>query len=92
MPKSSAAEMAALRSEVIERAQGICEWIGCVDPGTELAHLTHRGMGGSKIASTAASTIWMCARHHDCLDGRTGLGTLRWELGEMLRYVVNEQT
>ncbi len=91
MPKASRAEMTALRSEVYERAQGACEWPGCADPGTELAHLTHRGMGGSKRANTASNCSWLCERHHNCLDGRTGLGTLRWELNEMLRYVVTNR-
>ncbi len=92
MPKSSREDMAALRSEVYERAQGRCEWPGCVNPtGTQLAHLTHRGMGGSKVANTPSNAVLLCARHHDCLDGRTGLGTLRWELNEMLRYVVTHR-
>jgi hypothetical protein len=88
MVKSTKAEMMALHAEVFSRAQGGCEWPGCADPGQQLAHLTHRGMGGSKIANTPSNAVLLCGRHHDCLDGRTGLGTLRWELNEMLRSVI----
>lgn len=83
--------MAALRAEVYERAQGACEWPGCTDPGTQLAHLTHRGMGGSRVANTPDNACLLCERHHDCLDGRTGLGTLRWELNEMMRYEITHR-
>ena len=88
MPKSSPTEMAALRAQVWERAGDRCEWPGCVDPATELAHLTHRGMGGSRARNTPLNAAALCERHHDCLDGRTGLGTLRWELNELLRTVI----
>jgi len=81
--------LTALREEVFERASGRCEWPGCPDPAEELAHLTHRGMGGSKTRNVASNCAALCSRHHDCLDGRTALGTLRWELGEMLRAVVS---
>jgi hypothetical protein len=91
MVKSTKAEMMALHSEVFNRAQGACEWPGCVDPGTMLAHLTHRGMGGSKVANRPDNACLLCERHHDCLDGRTSLGTLRWELNEMLRYVTTHR-
>lgn len=65
-----------------------CEWPGCTDPGEQMAHLTHRGMGGSKWANTIDNVVWLCVRHHDCLDGRTGLGSLRWELNELMRHAV----
>jgi hypothetical protein len=42
-------------------------------------------MGGSKYANRAENAIAACVRCHDVLDGRTALGTLRWELNEMLR-------
>ena len=70
------------------RSKGRCEWPGCADPGEHLAHLTHRGMGGSLEANRLSNVAWMCIRHHDCLDGRTALGTLRWELNEMMRTVI----
>ncbi len=92
MVKSTKAEMMALHAEVFYRADGACEWPGCTDPGTQLAHLTHRGMGGSKAANTPSNAALLCSRHHDVLDGRTALGTLRWELNEMLRYVVLHET
>ncbi len=80
--------MMALHAEVFHRSEGRCEWPGCVDPGAQLAHLHHRGMGGSKKANRLDNAALLCDRHHDTLDGRTGLGTLRWELNEMLRYVI----
>jgi len=73
---------------------GGCVWPGCDREITsmnplQLAHLKHRGMGGSKTRNTEENCVILCADHHDCLDGRTGLGTLRYELNEMLRYVVH---
>jgi hypothetical protein len=82
-------QLSELRTEVYERAQGKCEWPGCADPGQHLAHLTHRGMGGSKTRNTADNCAWLCVRHHDILDGRTGLGTLRWELNELMRHAIH---
>lgn len=52
----------------------------------QLAHLTHRGMGGSSQRNTLDNVVILCRRHHDCLDGRTGLGTLRIELNQMLKH------
>lgn len=87
MPRFSASEMAALRELVFSRARGMCEWPGCIDLAEELAHLSHRGMGGSRARNTSDNCAALCPRHHDCLDGRTALGTLRWELNAMLRAV-----
>jgi len=92
MPKSSREDLEALRSEAYERDRG-CRWPSCdriIDHTNplEMAHLHHRGMGGSTEANTLDNVVTLCRIHHDCLDGRTGLGTLRWELNEMLRYVV----
>ncbi len=80
--------MVVLREQAKARSQGRCEWPGCSDWGEVLAHLNHRGMGGSREANRLNNVAWMCERHHDVLDGRTGLGTLRWELNEMLRTVI----
>jgi hypothetical protein len=88
MVRSSSAALSALRDEVFARARGVCEWPSCSDPAEQLCHLTHRGMGGSRYANRASNACAMCVRHHDVLDGRTSLGTLRWELNEMLRAVV----
>lgn len=92
MPKSSPAELSALREEVFARDGG-CVWPGCdqyILPNNplQLAHLTHRGMGGSIERNNPGNMIALCAVHHDCLDGRTGLGILRLELNRMLRSVV----
>lgn len=90
MPKSSPAEMMALHAEVFHRAQGVCEWPYCPDPAEILSHLTHRGMGGSRERNTAANCVALCSRHDDDLDGRTALGTLRWDLNEMMRRKIQE--
>lgn len=99
MVKSTAKEMAALREEVFERDGYRCMWPGCsASPGwnpeegqfnkLEMAHLTHRGMGGSKERNTADNCITLCQIHHDCLDGRTGLGILRSELNSLFRALL----
>lgn len=97
MPRSSAKEMADLRETVFERDGYKCCWPGCIytpnkyplpDLPLQLAHLTHRGMGGSRERNTPDNCVTLCSVHHDCLDGRTGLGTLRFELNALLRAVV----
>ena len=82
------ADLVVLREQAKTRSEGRCEWPGCSDWGEHLAHLTHRGMGGSLEANRLNNVAWLCIRHHDCLDGRTALGTLRWELNEMMRTVI----
>lgn len=82
-----------LRADVFERDGG-CVWPGCdyETSGTnplQLAHLTHRGMGGSKTRNTPENCVTLCAIHHDILDGRQGIGKSRYELVSMLRAVVN---
>ena len=94
MPRSSPAEMAELRESAMERDGG-CRWPGCIyaiDGFTnplQMAHIKHRGMGGSKSRNIPENCAWLCERHHDVLDGRTALGTLRWELNELMRYVIS---
>ncbi len=84
--------LSELRAEALERDRG-CRWPGCTydiddfQNRLEMAHLTHRGMGGSEEANTLDNVVSLCRRHHDCLDGRTGLGTLRYELNQMLKHV-----
>jgi hypothetical protein len=90
MPKSTASELRDLRDAALFRDKG-CVWPGCNrDEPLEMAHLSHRGMGGRASANTLENVVTLCRSHHDCLDGRTGLGTLRYELNEMLRAVAGE--
>lgn len=97
MVKSTTAELKALREEVFSRDQYRCVWPGCdtewkrgyAEDTLQLAHLTHRGMGGSKYANRPENCVTLCSVHHDCLDGRTSLGNLRFELNEMLRSLVS---
>ena len=92
MPKSTPAELLALHADVLAR-DGSCRWPGCTyDLPLQLAHLTHRGMGGSEERNTLENTVMLCTLHHDCLDGRTGVGKLRWELNTMLRTVVAQRS
>lgn len=81
--------LSQLRADVLERDGG-CVWPGC-NSGLplQLAHLTHRGMGGAPERNTMSNCVALCTRHHDCLDGRTGLGTLRFELNEMLKHAAH---
>ena len=74
-----------LHDILTEQSAGMCEWPYCADPGEEMAHITHRGMGGSRQADWLGNVAWLCRRHHDMLDGRTALGTLRADLNETLR-------
>lgn len=94
MVKSTHAELVNLRLEVFDRDSYTCVWPGCGHQGStenplQLCHLTHRGMGGSKYANRPENCVTLCAIHHDCLDGRTSLGNLRFELNEMLRSLVS---
>ncbi len=93
MPKAKRGDLAALRAQALERDQG-CRWPACdrvIDYANplEMAHLRHRGMGGSIEVNTLDEVVMLCRIHHDCLDGRTGLGTLRYELAEMLKHVAH---
>ena len=82
-------ELSDLRAVVLERDRG-CVWPACESgERLQLAHLKHRGMGGSKTRNTEDNCVMLCELHHNCLDGRTGLGILRLELSEMLKHVAN---
>ena len=84
-------DLSELRAQALERDGG-CRWPGCtltIDDFAnrlEMAHLVHRGMGGNPGVNQLSEVVMLCRTHHDCLDGRTGLGTLRYELATMLRH------
>ena len=61
--------MRNLRIAVFEAYGPLCEWPGCSDPGTELAHLTSRGMGGSKTRDTVENVMVACWLHARITDG-----------------------
>ena len=77
-------DVGALRRAVLERALWVCEWPGCTNRDLQLAHLTHRGMGGNPKANTTTNCAGLCTFHHDILDGRTVKGR-RYEVAELLR-------
>jgi hypothetical protein len=81
-----------LRVIVFERDQG-CVWPGCqfeIDQWNplELAHLNHRGMGGSEAANREDNAVMLCRLHHSIFDGRQGQGKTKIELAGMLKTVV----
>lgn len=84
MVRSTTAEMRDLREAVFARAGWRCQWPQCPHPELELqmAHLHHRGMGGSTAANTLDNCICLCKWHHDALDGR-----IRFERSDWLRWV-----
>ena len=95
MPRSSQTELADLREEVFIRDRWKCIWPGCETSGAmmprdhplQLAHLQHRGMGGSVERNTAENCVTLCRFHHDIFDGRDGSSNVKRELALMLRTV-----
>jgi predicted restriction endonuclease len=93
MPKSSPIELADLREAAMVRDGWQCRWPGCyrvhsntLDP-LEMAHLEHRGMGGSRERNTLDNVIILCRYHHALFDGRTHDGLHR-ELAALLRTLI----
>jgi 5-methylcytosine-specific restriction endonuclease McrA len=67
--------LSGLRNEANDRAQGMCEWPKCGSPyDLEMAHLIHRGMGGSPAANVLSNVAMLCRYHHDIFDGRSEQG------------------
>jgi 5-methylcytosine-specific restriction endonuclease McrA len=95
MPKSTKAELAELREAVFLRDGFRCKWPECgvewkrgfAGDTLELAHLQHRGMGGSRERNTPDNCITLCRRHHSLFDGRTHEGLHR-ELAALLRTLI----
>ena len=87
--KSSTADLKALRAEVLHRDRGWCVWPGC-EPDIDktplqMAHLVHRGMGGSVERNTASNCVTLCSYHHSIFDGRDGSSNTKRELAVMLK-------
>jgi 5-methylcytosine-specific restriction endonuclease McrA len=97
MPKSTKKELYALREEVFIRDHYRCVWPGCsgprslalIDGGLQLAHLVHRGMGGSKYANRPENCVTLCSFHHDIFDGRDGSSNVKREIALMLKTVAS---
>ena len=90
MVKSTPAELAELREACFARDEYRCKWPGdetipFVDNPLQMAHLQHRGMGGSKEANRLENVITLCRFHHDIFDGRDGSANVKRELAVMLR-------
>jgi 5-methylcytosine-specific restriction endonuclease McrA len=72
-----------VREAVWERCSGICEGPveridgeivilhTCTKPATELAHLHHRKMGGSRLLDIDTNLVYTCKACHDIFDRRT---------------------
>ena len=67
--------LADLRAAVFEAYGPRCEWPGCSEAGVELAHLTSRGMGGSKTRNVVSNVMVACWLHARITDG-LGAGSL----------------
>jgi hypothetical protein len=59
----------------MKRDGGMCQWPGCgMTTELQMAHLVHRGMGGSPKANVLENVVMLCTYHHDILDGRAEKG------------------
>lgn len=68
-PEPEGSPMKDLRNAVFEAYGPECEWPGCHEAGKELAHLTSRGMGGSKTRDTVSNVMVACWLHARITDG-----------------------
>jgi hypothetical protein len=90
-------ELAELREQAMLRDKGRCAWTGCgIRDRLEMAHLHHRGMGGSDEANRLENVAMLCAGpgtpdHHGILDGRTVAGRRR-EVALLLGQVLDDRT
>ena len=50
----------------------LCEL--CPNQAVDIAHIEHRGMGGSRMRDLIENLVAMCRHHHDRFDGRQGPG------------------
>jgi hypothetical protein len=75
----------------MERAGGQCEWPNC---GTaydlQLAHISPRGMGGTKYGNVLANVCMLCVYHHDILDGRTVRGRAKAVQDLLLQHLTTK--
>ena len=80
-----------LREELINLDGRTCAWPHCPAPGAEVAHLTHRGMGGTSdpTINEVGNLALLCTYHHNLLDGRTTMSR-RYEIGLLLRGYLRE--
>ncbi len=64
---------ADLRFRLVARAEGMCEWSGCGQPGAHMAHIVGIGTGGDPTGSRDEldNVVFLCVLHHDILDGRS---------------------
>jgi hypothetical protein len=60
---------AALRAQVFELDEGMCQWPGCLHRADELAHLHSIGAGGRKSADTPENCMAACSLHARMTDG-----------------------
>jgi hypothetical protein len=58
-----------LRDRVFGLTAGRCEWPSCDRKAVELAHLTSKGMGGSKFRDIVGNVMAACYDHARVSDG-----------------------
>jgi hypothetical protein len=58
-----------LRAVVFNRAAGVCDWPGCEQRPTQLAHLHSRGFGGRASADVPSNCAALCDLHALISDG-----------------------
>lgn len=83
--------MTDLREDVMERAGGRCEFDGCTYTNQRLeeAHLSAKGMGGSKRRDHIDNLAALCTHHHDWLDCRITPNMRRLENEMALRSMLD---
>lgn len=83
---------ADLRQIALEQTGHRCTWPGMDHEGPlEMAHLEHRGMGGSAAANRPDKVTILCRYHHGVLDGRTVHGRRAAVVGLLTAYLASEQ-
>ncbi len=61
-----------LRTSVVDRSGGTCEWPSCGVPAAHMAHIRGIGRGGDPtgVRDNERNVAMLCVWHHDLLDGR----------------------
>ncbi len=77
-----------LRTSVVDRSEGVCEWSGCGGEGVHMAHIEGIGRGGDPtgVRDKPENVAMLCVFHHDMLDGRAPLRL--WQIERLLAEVI----
>lgn len=91
MVRSSREKLADLRDSVGSQAGWRCEWPGCGETGEQMAHLEHRGFGGSAERNRLDNVAWLCTYHHDIFDRREVRGTREAMRSLLTAYLIERR-